>query len=50
MIKPLMEGMGPSTYDLADHASTFNQENLEVGVDSNDNQSEIDMREIEQEL
>ena len=45
-----MEGMGPSTYDMAKYASTFNRETLEVDVEFNDNQSEIDMREMEQDL
>ena len=50
MIKSIMEGMGPNTYDLAKYASTFNQETLGVDVEFNDNQSDIYMREMEQEL
>ena len=45
-----MEGMGPNTYGMARYTSTFNQEGLEVDVEFTDNQSEIDMREMEQEL
>ena len=45
-----MEEMGPNTYHLAKYASTFNQETLEVDVEFNDNQSEINMCEIEHEL
>ena len=49
-IHSLVERMGPNTYDLAKYASTFNQETLDVDVAFNRNQSEINMREMEQEL
>ena len=45
-----MEGLGPNTYFMARAASTINRETLEVEIDFNDNQSEIDMCEMEQEL
>ena len=35
---------------MAKYASTSNQETLEVDVEFNDNQSEIDMRKMEQTL
>ena len=45
-----MARLGPNTYDLAKYGSAFNQYTLEMDNEFNDNQSEIDMRELEKEL
>ena len=45
-----MEGMGPNTYFMAREAITFNWETLKMEVEFIRNQSEIDMRKMEQEL
>ena len=50
IIKSLVEGMGSNTYDLENYVITFNREALGLDVDFNEDQSEIDMRGMQQEL
>ena len=45
-----MEGLGPDTYYMAKHASTFDRDTIEVEIDFNENQAEIDLLNMEQEF
>ena len=50
MIRSLMDGLGQNASHMDVHGSSFNPETLYVEVESNDNQSELGLLEVEQYL
>jgi hypothetical protein len=50
MIRSIIEELGPNAYYMAKHASTFDQEILEVEVDFNENQPDIALLKVEREF
>jgi hypothetical protein len=50
MIRSLVAGLEQNAYHMAVRESSFNPETLDVEVESNDNQSELDLLEVEQDL
>ena len=45
-----MDGLWQNTYHMAVHGNSFNPETLDIAVEFNDNQSELDLLEVEQDL
>ena len=45
-----MAGLEQNAYHMAVHGNSFNPKNMDVEVKFNDNQSELDLLEVEQDL